>query len=101
MIRHVVMWKLRDPADAARFKALLDSCIGLVPGMLQFEVGIRADGLEANVDVVLVSAFADTAALDAYQSHPHHRAVSAQLGPLRESRHVLDHCVPPVAGAAA
>lgn len=94
MIRHVVMWKLKDPVDAPRFKALLDSCAGLVPGIAQFEVGIRTGGLDANVDVVLVSTFADVAALDAYQNHPKHREVSAQLGPLRESRTVLDHELP-------
>jgi len=91
MIRHVVIWKLKDAADAPRFKALLDSCAGLVPGMLEFEVGIRGEGLEANADVVLVSTFSDPAALEAYQQHPHHKAVSAQLGPLREARSVLDY----------
>lgn len=90
MIQHIVMWTLRDSTQAPRFKALLDSCAGLVPGMLQFDVGIRADGLEANADVVLVSRFTDKAALDAYQVHPHHQQVSAQLGPLRETRSVLD-----------
>ena len=94
MIRHIVMWTLRDAADAPRFKALLDSCKGLVPGMIEFEVGIRSEGLEANADVVLVSAFADVTALDAYQVHAHHKAVSAQLGPLRDTRHVLDYNIP-------
>lgn len=94
MIRHVVMWKLKDPAEALRFKALLDRCAGLVPGMAQFDVGIRTEGLDANVDVVLVSTFDTAAALDAYQNHPTHREVSAQLGPLRESRTVLDHELP-------
>ena len=91
MIRHVVMWKLHDAADAPRFKQLLDTCIGLVPGMIEFEVGVRSAGLDTNVDVLLVSSFVDAAALDAYQNHPHHKAVSSQLGPLRESRSVLDH----------
>ena len=91
MIRHIVMWKLKNAADAPRFKELLDSCRALVPGMHEFEVGIRKDGLEANVDVVLVSTFADSASLDAYQNHPHHKAVSAQLGPLRDTRSVLDY----------
>lgn len=94
MIRHVVMWTLKDAADAPRFKALLDSCAALVPGTLQFEVGIRERGLEASADVVLVSSFADQAALDAYQNHPLHKAVSAQLGPLRSTRLVLDHRLP-------
>ena len=94
MIRHVVMWKLRDADDALRFKALLDSCDGLVPGMLEFAVGVRSRALEANMDVVLVSLFNDAAALNAYQTHPLHQAVSAQLGPLREARYVIDHFVP-------
>ena len=90
-LRHVVMWTLHDPADAGRFKATLDTCRGLVPGMLEFEVGIRQPGLDASCDVVLVSTFADMAALEAYQSHPQHQTVSAALGPLRSRRTVLDY----------
>lgn len=90
MIGHVVMWSLKDPADAPAFKAALDRCAGLVPGMLEFRVGIRAEGLEASADVVLVSRFTDEAALAAYQEHPVHREVAAQIGPLRAERHVLD-----------
>ena len=91
MIRHVVMWTLRDAADAPRFKSLLESCKGLVPGMLEFEVGTRGAGMEANCDVVLVSSFSDSTSLAAYLNHPHHKSVSAQLGPLREARSVLDY----------
>ena len=65
MIRHIVLWTLNNPADAPRFKALLDSCARLVPGIVEFDVGIREVGLEANADVVLVSTFSDPAALDA------------------------------------
>lgn len=91
MIRHLVMWTLRDIADAPRFKAELDSCNGLVPGMQAFEVRLRSEGLEANVDVLLESTFVDAAALDAYQNHPHHKAVGARIGPLRHTRHVMDY----------
>ena len=90
-IRHIVMWKLRDPADAPRFAELLRGCAELVPGILEFEVAIRRDGLEASADVALVSRFADAAALAAYQAHPHHQAVGAQLGQMREQRHVFDY----------
>ena len=48
MLRHIVMWTLKDLADAPQVKALLDSCKGLVPGMHEFDVGIKAD-VEANV----------------------------------------------------
>ncbi len=92
-IRHIVMWTLIDSTHAGRFKAILDTCHGLVPGMIEFEVGIRQRGLDASVDVVLVSTFADKASLDAYQAHPHHQSVSNQLGPMRSARHVLDYSV--------
>ena len=42
-----------------------------------------------NVDVLLVSAFEDKASLDAYQQHPQHKAVSAELGAMRQTRSVL------------
>jgi quinol monooxygenase YgiN len=90
MISHVVMWTLHDPQQAPRFKELLESCRGIVPGMVEFYVGIRQPGLDANVDVVLLSTFTGPAQLDAYQNHPHHQEVVAQLGPMRSSRHVLD-----------
>lgn len=91
MIRHIVIWTLHKPEDAPRFKALLDSCRAIVPGIHEFDVGIRTEGLEANADVVLVSTFESQAVLDAYQVHPHHKEVLGQLGPLRSARHVVDY----------
>ena len=91
MIRHIVMWKLKDAANAAHFKTQLDSCRQLVPGMLAFEVAIRTPGLEANCDVVLYSEFENSAALAAYQKHPHHQLISSGLGALRDTRTVLDY----------
>ncbi len=85
------MWKLKDPDQAAQFQQLLLNCAGLVPGMLAFGVGIRHADHEANVDVVLNSRFVDAAALHAYVTHPHHQAVAAQLGLMREQRYVLDY----------
>lgn len=92
-LRHIVIWTLHDPADAPRFKAELDSCAALVPGMAQFEVATRQPGLEANADVVLLSTFADADALAAYQNHPHHQAVSRRIAPMRRERTVLDYLV--------
>lgn len=91
MIRHIVIWTMHKPEDAPRFKALLDSCKAIVPGIIEFDVGIRTEGMEANADVVLVSTFESQAVLDAYQVHPHHKEVLAQLGPLRSARHVVDY----------
>jgi quinol monooxygenase YgiN len=93
-LKHVVIWTLRDANDTVRFKTLLESCAQLVPGMLSFDVGVRSEGLEANADVVLVSAFVSREALAAYQNHPHHQAVAAQLGPMRLQRAVVDYWGP-------
>ena len=100
MIRHIVLWTLNNPADAPRFKALLESCARLVPGTVEFDVGIREPGLEANADVVLVSTFTDAQQLDAYQNHPQHKAVAAELGKMRSGRHVVDHTFEPGKAAA-
>ena len=91
MIKHVVMWKLKNAADAPHFKAQLDTCIDLVPGMRRFEVATRTPELDANCDVVLYSEFEDAAALAAYQNHPHHQQISTGLGVLRDTRSVLDY----------
>ena len=93
MLRHIVMWTLKKPEDAPKVKALLDSCKGLVPGMLEFDVGIKTDGLDANCDVVLVSTFEDAAALAAYVPHPHHQGVVAQIKVMAATRHVVDYKV--------
>jgi len=98
VIRHIVMWTLKEHAEgadkatnAARMKALLDSCRGLVPGMLRFEVATAQPGLEATCDVVLVSEFENKTALDAYQSHPTHVAMKPFIGAVRSSRQCFDY----------
>ena len=91
MIKHVVMWKLKTSGDAPHFKALLDTCIDLVPGMRRFEVAMRTPELDVNCDVVLYSVFESSAALAAYQKHPQHQHISNSLGALRDTRSVLDY----------
>jgi quinol monooxygenase YgiN len=93
MLRHIVMWTLKRPEDAAKMKQLLDSCKGIVPGMHEFDVGIKTDGLDANCDVVVVSTFENADALAAYIPHPHHQGVVAQIREMADSRHVLDFWV--------
>jgi hypothetical protein len=98
MIKHIVMWKLKDRAEgadraanAATMKALLDDCRSIVPGIVEFEVALARPGLEATYDVVLYSVFADKAALDAYQDHPKHVAVKPFIGAVRLERQCMDY----------
>jgi hypothetical protein len=98
LIKHIVMWRLKDHAEgadretnAAKMKALLDSCHGLVPGMGAFEVALAQPRLEATYDVVLYAEFADRTALGAYQNHPHHAAMKPFIGAVREARQCMDY----------
>jgi len=98
MLKHIVMWKLKDHAEGAdraanaiEMKRRLDECANIVPGQIKFEVIIAQPGLEATYDVVLYSEFEDKAALDAYIKHPVHQAVVPFIGAIREGRQCMDY----------
>jgi len=98
MIKHIVMWKLKEQAEGAdratnagKMKVLLDACADLVPGILKFETALAQPGLECTYDVVLYSEFASSAALDAYQQHPQHQALKPFFGAVREARQCMDY----------
>lgn len=100
LIRHIVMWKLKETAEGAtraenarKLKEKLDACREIVPGILHLEVGIAETGLDSTYDAVLVSDFADKAALDAYQVHPTHQAVRQFIGAVHEARACVDYTV--------
>jgi hypothetical protein len=100
MIKHIVMWKLKEHAEGAsgaangiKMKALLDGCANLVPGILKFETALAQPGLEATYDVLLYSEFSDLHALDAYQTHPDHAAIKPFIVAVREARQCIDYQV--------
>jgi quinol monooxygenase YgiN len=100
MLKHIVMWKLKDHAEGAdraanaiEMKRRLDECAHIVPGQITFEVVIAQPGLEATYDVVLYSEFEDQAALEAYVKHPVHQAVIPFIGAIREGRQCMDYIV--------
>jgi hypothetical protein len=100
MLKHIVMWKLKDHAEGAdraanaqEMKRRLDACAGIVPGMGAFEVTLAQPGLEATYDVVLYSEFEDKAALEAYAHHPTHQALAPFIGAIREARQCMDYIV--------
>ncbi|MBB5019016.1 hypothetical protein HNQ59_002314 [Chitinivorax tropicus] len=98
MIRHIVMWRLKDQAEGAdrasnakQVKALLESLRGRIPGMLHLEVGVDFSGTAQSADLVLVTDFESRAALDAYQHHPAHVAMKDFIGAVREVRMMVDY----------
>jgi Stress responsive A/B Barrel Domain len=101
VIRHIVMWKLKERAEGASraenleiLKEKLEGCRDIVPGMLDLQVGIATAGLDSTYDLVMTSDFADKASLDAYQIHPTHLALKQFAGAVREARQCVDYELP-------
>ncbi len=98
MIKHIVMWQLKEhaegrdkPANAARMKELLEACAGIVPGLRKLEVALAQPGLECSYDVVMYSEFDTREALEAYQNHPQHVALKPFVAAVRSARQCMDY----------
>ena len=91
MVKHIVMWKLRDKADAAEIKARLEALQGKIPGLIKIEVGIDFLESEQSADVVLYSELESREALNVYQAHPEHVAVIPLVKGAAIARTVVDY----------
>ena len=90
MVRHIVMWTLRDRADAAKLKALLEALNGRIPGLIRLQVGVDFLHSPQSADLVLVADLESREALAAYQRHPEHQAVVPLVAAATTSRTVTD-----------
>lgn len=98
MIRHVVMWKLKDealglakPALQAELMRRLEALVGRVPSIVTFEVGLNVVPGDTASEVCLVSTFADLAGLQAYIEHPAHQEVVAFVKQVVSDRRAADY----------
>lgn len=92
------MWNVRGAGEekarnVERLQRSFDSLRGRIPGLLRLEVGVDSSGADYACDVVLVSDFADQAALDAYAAHPEHLRVKEEVADLRTARYQVDYRV--------
>lgn len=97
MVRHVILWQLKDELSAEEklavkkeIKVGLENLQGKIPGLLKISVHIT--GLaSSNADLMLDSAFKDEAALKGYAVHPLHVAVAdGKVRPFTKNRVCLD-----------
>jgi Stress responsive A/B Barrel Domain len=88
VLRHIVMWKLKESAEGA---TRAENIVKLKAALETFEVGVAQPGYEATYDVVLVSDFDNQEALQAYQVHPKHLAIKDFVAAVRESRQCIDY----------
>lgn len=98
MIKHIVMWTLKDEAagatkeqNAMKLKSSLEALVDVIDTLKSAEVGINFNPSPAAFDVVLYSEFDDRAGLEAYQNHPEHQKIVDFVGEIRSGRAVVDY----------
>ncbi|WP_028235193.1 Dabb family protein [Pseudobutyrivibrio sp. MD2005] len=98
MVKHVILWTLKDELTAAEkedikkgIKEGLEGLAGKIPGMIDIKVNIN--GLETStVDLMLDSTFESFEALKGYSVHPEHVAVAdSKVRPYTKLRSCLDY----------
>ena len=90
MIRHVVLMRFTDPAQAPEVKERLEALLEKVPELLSLQVDLDELRSEASWDLALVSTHEDLDGLKAYQAHPEHAAFLQWLRPLLKDRASVD-----------
>ena len=94
MLRHIVMWKFRPGTETERdlFLTGLQGLYGAIPELKSCQVLRGMEG--SDYDAVLISEFADQAALERYKNDPRHKAVSALCKSIRTDRAAVDCLLP-------
>lgn len=94
MVKHIILWKLKDENNTAEVKAGiksgLEGLFGKIPGLV--EIKVQTESLSSsNVDVMLYSVFENAEALKGYAVHPEHvRVADTFVRPYTALRSCID-----------
>ncbi len=97
MVKHVILWKLKDELEGDEKQAVkeaikdgLEGLAGKIPGMVDIKVVIN--GLDTSTaDIMLDSSFESAEALKNYSVHPEHVTVAdGKVRPYTKVRSCLD-----------
>ena len=94
MVKHVILWKLKEQHNTDEvkqgIKQNLEGLLGKIDGLVQINVHI--DGLaSSNADVMLDSLFNDEKSLKGYAIHPDHVEVAnTKVRPYTSARSCMD-----------
>lgn len=98
MIKHLVMWKLKDFAEGAtkeqntkKMITELEALKKTIPQIRHIEVGANFLPSDFSYDVALYSEFETEEDLAIYQKHPDHKSAGVFVEKVRESRIVVDY----------
>lgn len=97
MIKHIVMWKFEDSAEnktkEENINYVSESLFALqdeIPEIKYMEIGKDITHGEASYDMVLITEFESTKALDTYRVHPEHVKVSNYVRKVIFDRGAID-----------
>lgn len=98
MIRHIVLWKLKEQAagnpreqNAAIIKERLEGLVGQIDGLAKLEVGINT--VPGGWDLCLYSELRDADALAFYRNHPLHKEVQRFVHEVIDDRASCDSVI--------
>lgn len=92
MVKHTVLWKLKEEnkeSNAKEIKRLLESLIPKIEQIKSLEVGINENGGEYNA--ILITEFGSYEDLKIYDVHPEHMKVKEFISGVAESRIAVDY----------
>ena len=90
MIRHVVLMKFTDPADAPEAAERLRALGPRIEQIDTLDVGVDVVGSEVSWHLALTTTHTSLAALSGYQAHPVHQEFGAWVRPRLAERAVVD-----------
>ncbi|REL37624.1 Dabb family protein [Rhodohalobacter sp. SW132] len=99
MIRHIVMWKLKDEAEGApkeknaqKLKLILEGLRTNIDEIKAVEVGIQTNpDAEEALDVVLICDFETLLDFQMYTRNPHHQKAVNFIESVAEKRYFVDY----------
>jgi hypothetical protein len=98
MIKHIVMWKMKEFADGRSpaeniqmIQELIANLGAIIPQIKQIEVGVDFNRSPAAYDIALYSLFESKEDLQTYQKHPEHVKVAEFIGKVTTTRVVVDY----------
>ena len=91
MVKHIVLYTLKEGVDKKEAVALIESVlvplVGKIPGLLHMEVKQAFNGM----DYALYSEFESREALEAYAVHPLHQEAKTHFHHLLATRVAADY----------
>ncbi|MCL2256424.1 MAG: Dabb family protein [Firmicutes bacterium] len=90
MVKHIVLFKLKDQNDRQKALDALNSMKGKIEGLIDLETGEDFLSSERSYDIALICTLKDKEALDFYQAHPVHQPVKTIMHAIRSGSVAVD-----------